>query len=162
MVTKEILNATLEKIYELDEYSTKDFGKKLCSIYNYKGHENHWLLTGSLKEGAWVIPFLIPIEGKNCDVDLMMTIKVNRLSKMVPSSLEETAYPGYYVIKLGDGQMSRNLFSVLRGQYTLGDILRQRTPIRGLEFETGCPAGTGPVLNLRLGALQELDLSLHF
>ena len=93
MATKEMLNEYLEAFYACEE-QIKD---KFSSDEVEEDQNQPFLITGSLKEGAWAIPLMIPVEGKSCDMDVLMRVRLDDILAL-SSLLLETAYPGYYII----------------------------------------------------------------
>ena len=122
------LNLHLEKVYDFDVAFRKVIYKRfITSNPNYNGNP---ILTGSLVEGAFVVPSLVK-ENKNFDIDMMFGMggfSRNRASTI----LIETDYPGYYRINVEDSLVKdiygrdADILSLLNGNGTIETIMKEK------------------------------------
>ena len=99
------LNLYLEMFYDLDEDMRRELQFQLA---NNDDIDNSVIITGSLLEGAFLTPLMIPVKDKSFDIDLMRIM--GQLSKdQANTILVETEYPGYYLIDVLDDQLGKEV-----------------------------------------------------
>eukprot|EP00111_Clytia_hemisphaerica_P003309 TCONS_00009422-protein len=133
------LNFFVEQFFKIDEGVRKE-------IVNDDSFYKHMIPTGSLIEGAFLVPLMIPVEGKNFDIDAMFIL--GEFSKEQANKiLMETEYPGYYLIHtplpidIVNKEQIIQTFS--KAKDTVKDVKIFNSEFDLMEFtKKGCPALT--------------------